>query len=44
MRSKFRHSNPTEENVNGARASGMEAAHVKEHRDVEKALAAIGAL
>ena len=34
----------TEENVNGARAVGMEAIHVKTHRDVEKALTEIGAL
>jgi len=34
----------TEENVNGARAAGMQAVHVKAHSDVKKALADIGAL
>jgi putative hydrolase of the HAD superfamily len=34
----------TEENVNGARAVGMEAVHVKTHLDVQQALAEIGAL
>ena len=33
-----------EENVNGARAAGMQAVHVKAHSDVKKALADIGAL
>ncbi len=33
----------TEENVNGARAAGMQAVHVKAHSDVKKALADIGA-
>ncbi|MCP4979435.1 MAG: HAD-IA family hydrolase [Gammaproteobacteria bacterium] len=34
----------TEENVDGARAAGMRAVHVKTHSDVKKALADIGAL
>ena len=34
----------TEENVNGARAAGMQAVHIKAHSDVKKALADIGAL
>ncbi len=34
----------TEENVNGARAAGMQAIHVKAHSDVKKALVDIGVL
>lgn len=34
----------TEENIRGAQAVGMQAVHVKEHKDVEQALAEIGAL
>lgn len=34
----------TEENVNGARAAGMQAIHVTAHSDVKNALADIGAL
>ncbi len=34
----------TKENVNGARAAGMQAVHVKTHLDVKKALVDIGAL
>ena len=34
----------TEENVNGARAAGLQAIHVKTHTDVKNALADIGAL
>ncbi len=34
----------TEENIRGARAVGMHAIHVKEHKDVKQALADIGAL
>lgn len=34
----------TEENVSGAKAAGMQAVHVKEHKDVKQALVKIGAL